>query len=168
MKIDSFIKKEKARFKKLCSKKRQTGFGSTSKFVEWATNALISQKFGCYYCNTSIFDIKLLINKSKLKRRKIGHGFRGPVLEVDKMRNSLGYSAKNCVLSCHYCNNDKSYTTDSTDYKTHFGKNRRKYLKTLLKMLPIRIVRDHCDHLTTVGHWLWRHRQQSDITNNLH
>jgi len=60
-------------------------------------------------------------------------GRRGPVLEIDK--NDDTYVPKNCVLSCYYCNNDKSYTSSKEDYKDYFGKNRHQYFKTLLDKL---------------------------------
>lgn len=62
-----------------------------------------------------------------------GEGRRGPVLEIDK--NDETYVPENCVLSCYYCNNDKSYTSSKEDYKVYFGKNRHQYFKTLLNRL---------------------------------
>ena len=75
-----------------------------------------------------------LIKAQILKTRKIGYGERGPVLEIDKKINENGYSPDNCVLSCYYCNNDKSYILDSEDYKEHFGKNRKKHFSKLLNI----------------------------------
>lgn len=133
MNIDQFLATETKRLEKLCGTKHKKGFGSKDKFVQWALAQLKEQKYSCYYCETSIFNIKALIECKKLKTRKTGHGVRGPVLEVDKKSNGLGYSPTNCVFSCYYCNNDKSYTMDSEDYKEHFGLNRKKYFDNLIK-----------------------------------
>jgi 5-methylcytosine-specific restriction endonuclease McrA len=131
--IKQFLVIETTRLGNLCGTKHKKGFGSKDKFVEWAIGQLQKQNYSCFYCETSIFDIKSLIDKKKLRSRKTGYGVRGPVLEIDKKTNGLGYSATNCVLSCYYCNNDKSYTMDSEDYKVHFGHNRKKYFESLIK-----------------------------------
>jgi len=95
---------------------------------------LKTQKFRCFYCETSIIDINKLIDCGLLKTRAVkGEGRRGPVLEIDK--NDDTYVPENCVLSCYYCNNDKSYTSSKEDYKVYFGKNRHQYFKTLLNKL---------------------------------
>jgi len=128
---EEFLKNEKVRIGKLYSKKHRKGFSSKDEFVKWFENTIKSQNFKCYYCDTSIFDIRSLIDQKKLKTRKIGYGRRGPVLEIDRKINSNGYTKKNCVLSCYYCNNDKSYILDSEDYKKYFGENRKKYFESL-------------------------------------
>ena len=107
------------------------GFPKKADFQVWYIAQLIRQEYKCYYCETSIFDIKQLIASGKLKSRKIGYGFRGPVLEIDKMVNSEGYKADNCVLACYYCNNDKSYILDSDNYKSFFGSNRKSFFEYL-------------------------------------
>jgi len=128
---EEFLKNEKLRMGKLYSKKHRKGFPSKDEFVKWFENTIKSQNFKCYYCDTSIFDIRLLIDQEKLKTRKIRYGARGRNFEIDRKINSDGYTKKNCVLSCYYCNNDKSYTLDSKDYKKHFGENRKKYFEYL-------------------------------------
>ncbi|SHN17143.1 hypothetical protein [Mucilaginibacter sp. OK098] len=129
-----FIENEKIRVLKLyTSQKHIEGFQSKYKFMEWFINQLNKQDFKCYYCETSIFDIRELMEKEKLKKRKIGHGFRGPILEIDKMNNDLGYRPSNCVLACYYCNNDKSYTLDSEKYKEFFGPTRKLFFDFLIK-----------------------------------
>jgi hypothetical protein len=75
-----------------------------------------------------------LIDEGLLKTRAVkGEGRRGPVLEIDK--NDDVYVPENCVLSCYYCNNDKSYTSSKNDYKENFGANRKKYFDNLIKLL---------------------------------
>ncbi|MDB5226497.1 MAG: hypothetical protein JWN78_690 [Bacteroidota bacterium] len=130
--ITEFLITEKNRVSKLYSKNRQTGFSSKEEFSAWYIEKIKEQKFECYYCTTSIFDIKKLIKEGKLLTRKAGKGVRGPILEIDKKNNPLGYNKENCVLSCYYCNNDKSYTLDSETYKKFFGEGRRKFFEYLL------------------------------------
>ena len=128
---EEFLKNEKLRIGKLYSTKHRKGFSSKDEFVKWFENTIKSQNFKCYYCDTSIFDIRSLIDQEKLKTRKTGYGRRGYVFEIDRKINSNGYTKENCVLSCYYCNNDKSYILDSEDYKKYFGENRKKYFEYL-------------------------------------
>jgi hypothetical protein len=130
---NDFLKAERERVAKLYGKKHKKGFQTKDSFVEWYSNQIQCQNFRCFYCDTSIFDIRSLIDGKKLRTRKTKHGCRGPVLEIDRKENDKGYSPDNCVLSCYYCNNDKSYITDGDDYKIHFGGNRKKYFRMLMK-----------------------------------
>ena len=128
---EEFLKSEKVRIGKLYSKKHRKGFPSKDEFVKWFESTIKAQDFKCYYCDTSIFDIRALIDQKKLKTRKIRYGARGPNFEIDRKINSDGYTKENCVLSCYYCNNDKSYILDSEEYKKYFGENRKKYFEYL-------------------------------------
>ncbi len=131
-KKEDFLKNEKVRIGKLYStKKHGKGFSSKDEFVKWFENTIKAQDSKCYYCDTSIFDIRSLINQDRLKTRKTGYGTRGPNLEIDRKINSNGYTKENCVLSCYYCNNDKSYILDSEVYKKYFGENRKNYFEYL-------------------------------------
>ena len=134
-KIEKYLERQRKRVKKLYAAKHKSGFKTKEEFVEWYINKIKQQKFKCFYCETSIFDINKLIDKTKLKTRKIGFALRGPVLEIDKKANEKDYIPKNCVLACYYCNNDKSYIFNSKDYKENFGKNRNKYFSKLLNRL---------------------------------
>ncbi|MCO5241414.1 MAG: hypothetical protein M9904_15295 [Chitinophagaceae bacterium] len=129
-----YIKQEFERVKKNLYKAERKAFGSADKLAVWFVEQLESQKFACFYCETSIFDINQLIDAGLLKTRAVkGKGRRGPVLEIDK--NDDTYVPENCVLSCYYCNNDKSYISSKEDYKGYFGKNRQQYFRTLLDKL---------------------------------
>lgn len=132
MTTDNYLLQEGARVDKLFAAKHRAGFDTKREFTEWFLSAMKHQRFCCYYCNTSIFDIQDLIKQGKLKSRKTGYGERGPILEIDKKDNAKGYHPDNCVLSCYYCNNDKSYTLDAEVYKEYFGVNRNRYFKILL------------------------------------
>jgi len=130
-----FLKEEKERVKKLYTTKHKEGFKTEEDFVKWYIGKIKEQDYKCFYCETSIFNIRELIKNKKLKTRKTGYGERGRVLEIDRKVNSNGYNEKNCVLSCYYCNNDKSYILNSEEYKENFGKNREKYFSKLLNKL---------------------------------
>jgi len=129
-----YIKIEYTRVKKNLYKSDRKTFGSADKLAAWFVEKLKDQNFCCFYCESSIFDINKLIDAGLLKTRAVrGKGRRGPVLEIDK--NDDMYIPENCVLSCYYCNNDKSYTSSKENYKDYFGKNRHQYFKTLLDKL---------------------------------
>lgn len=129
---EQFISQEMRRVTKLFGIKHRVGFATKEIFATWYISQLQKQDFKCYYCETSIFDIRKLISQNKLLTRKTGYGVRGPILEIDKMINENGYSPANCVLSCYYCNNDKSYTLNSVDYKKFFGTARKSFFGHLL------------------------------------
>ncbi len=133
MNLESFYEAERIRVAKNYKKTKHQGFTDKNDLANWFVVELIRNNCTCYYCETAIHDIVKLIESGKLKERKIGFGFRGRVLEIDK--NDEYYTRDHCVLSCYYCNNDKSYTTSKEDYKKFFGENRKKYFELLLKSL---------------------------------
>lgn len=129
-----FISQEFIRAKSNLYKPSRKSFGSAKNLADWFIKTMQKQNFQCFYCETSIFDIRKLIEHGELKTRAVkGGGRRGPVLEIDK--NNVTYEPESCVLSCYYCNNDKSSITTKEDYKKFFGKNRNRYFNTLLKRL---------------------------------
>jgi hypothetical protein len=128
--------KEKIRVANNYNRAKHKGFTDKYDFADWFVNQLKENNCECHYCGTSIHDIRKLINAGLLKERKTGFGYRGKILEVDK--NDDDYTKDQCVLSCYYCNNDKSYTSEKDDYKEHFGANGNIYFKKLLqKLIPI-------------------------------
>ncbi len=132
---EDYLQAERERVAKLYTTKHKKGFPTKYSFVDWYSKQIQSQHYSCYYCETSIIDIKSLIKMDKLKTRKTRYGVRGPVLEINRKINCNGYSPDNCVLSCYYCNNDKSYITDGDDYQINFGGNRKRYFCMLMKRL---------------------------------
>ena len=134
-----YLETEFERVKLLYTKKKhQKGFKNKDGLAKWFTDALKKQDFTCHYCETSIFDIKKLIDNDLLKTRKVNKkGRRGPNLEIECKENSLinKYSPENCVLACYYCNNDKSYIFEHSEYKISFGAFRKTYFAKLLKIL---------------------------------
>jgi len=131
---EEYFETQRIRVKKLYSKKH-TAFESAGTLADWFVDELKANACKCYYCETSVHDINKLIDHNLLRERKIGYGYRGRVLEIDK--NDETYVPANCVLACYYCNNDKSYTCSKKDYKNYFGPNRKIYFDTLLKKLNV-------------------------------
>lgn len=134
MNIELYYQEQHRRVEKLFNKTKHYNFEDKKGLADWYVEQLKINECKCYYCETSIHDIFTLIKRDKLKTRAVrGGGIRGPVLEIDKNDNI--YSVNTCVLSCYYCNNDKSYTLDKADYKKYFGENRKKYFSQLLQSL---------------------------------
>ena len=118
------------------SAKHFPGFQSKHHLSAWYGAQLRLQECKCHYCETSILDIKRLIQRGLLATRAVGGGgARGPVLEIDKKSNHLGYTEDNCVLACYYCNNDKSYIFDTDDYKRFYGPARHEHFAHLIAQL---------------------------------
>lgn len=138
----AYFDKEWKRVRNLYSKAKHSPFGDATGLAHWFVAQLKDNDCQCYYCETSIHDINILIDAGLLKERKIGYGFRGRILEIDK--NDSTYIKENCVLACYYCNNDKSYITDKIDYKTYFGANRKKYFELLIEKIET-VINQKCN-----------------------
>tara|TARA_B110000858_G_C17605616_1_gene382076 strand:- start:225 stop:680 length:456 start_codon:yes stop_codon:yes gene_type:complete len=87
-------------------------------FIVWYKKLRIE---GCYYCGLSEEQSRDLVlklpskrfpNSSKLERGKS----RGYNLEIDRKDPNGNYSEDNCVLSCYFCNNDKSDVFNHDQY----------------------------------------------------
>jgi len=133
MDLDLYYQKESHRVAKNFNRAKHKGFKDKDEFSGWFINQLKANNCRCYYCETSIHDIRRLIEAGILKERKTGNGFRGRILEVDK--NEKDYLKDHCVVSCYYCNNDKSYTSEKDDYKENFGANRKIYFSKLIDQI---------------------------------
>ena len=133
MSLQQYYDNEYKRVLKNYNKSKHLGFKNNCEYAKWFVEHLKVNNCKCYYCETSIHNIIKLIDKGLLKTRKTGYGERGKVLEIDK--NDDVYTKELCVLSCYYCNNDKSYITTKEDYKKFFGENRKKYFELLLSKI---------------------------------
>ncbi|SHE46233.1 hypothetical protein [Pedobacter caeni] len=131
--LESYYRIEKLRVAKNYNRAKHRGFTDKNDFADWFIDQLEAYNCKCFYCETSIHEIKRLIDAGLLKQRNTRFGHRGKILEVDK--NDNDYTKEQCVLSCYYCNNDKSYTSDKDDYKEHFGANRHIYFRGLIDKL---------------------------------
>ena len=113
-----------------------TGFETKQRFIEWYLHELYFYENKCHYCDTSILEIRQLLNANVINGRRVrGDGVRGSNLEVDR-RDAFGdYNEGNCVLSCYYCNNDKSNTFDYEVYKQIIGPVKKSAWIELLRRL---------------------------------
>lgn len=90
----------------------------------------------CHYCNTDILDIRRLLNAGVIRGRGVrGTGLRGPNFEIDRKNPFDVYNERNCVLSCYYCNNDKSNTFSYETYLNVIGPSRKIAWDTMLHQL---------------------------------
>jgi hypothetical protein len=122
--INSYYSSNRAKF---------AGFGGRDRFIDWYMHELYIQENKCHYCNTSILEIRRLINAGTINGRSVrGGGLRGPNFEVDR-RDPFGvYEEANCVLSCYYCNNDKSNTFNYETYLNIIGPAKKQAWDLLL------------------------------------
>jgi hypothetical protein len=115
------------------SKPKLKGFVNKDAFIKWYLQELTTNECTCHYCKTSILSIRELLNTEKIKGRKIkGDRWRGPNFELDRKNPNGLYSEENCVLSCYYCNNDKSNTFSYETYADIIGPTRKQVWEQLL------------------------------------
>lgn len=134
-----FIAEQERRVVKYYStnKLKLSGFEGRQDFIDWYLHEIYFLENKCHYCTTSILDIRKLLNAGLITGRKVrGEGFRGPNLEIDKMDPTGVYERRNCVLSCYYCNNDKSNTFDYETYLDLIGPAKKQAWEILLSRLP--------------------------------
>ena len=138
---DLFLIEEKERIKKYynANKSKLIGFEDQQSFINWYMHELYFNENKCHYCETSILKIRELLNAGIINGRAVrGSGKRGPSLEIDKKDASGIYDYQNCVLSCYYCNNDKSNTFGYELYKNIIGEGRRLLWLKLLNQLHLK------------------------------
>ena len=113
IKQDLFLIEEEKKIKKYYSvnKSKQIGFEDRQSFINWYMHELYINENKCHYCETSILKIRELLNAGLINGMAVRRlGKSGPSLVTDKKDASGIYDYQNCVLSCYYCNNDKSNT----------------------------------------------------------
>jgi hypothetical protein len=127
LRLPSYYSSNRAKF---------SGFGSKDNFINWYLDQIKNNDCKCHYCKVSILEVRLLLNNGVIHGRSVkGNGLRGPNFEIDR-KNPVGqYDVNNCVLSCYFCNNDKSNTFDYTTYLNVIGPVRAQIWKVLLDQL---------------------------------
>jgi hypothetical protein len=133
--LEEFLKEQEKRLQSYYNSNRikLEGFEKKERFIEWYLHELYINENKCHYCKTSILNIRDLINKNIVAGRSVkGGGMRGHNLEIDRMNAGNEYSESNCVLSCYYCNNDKSNTFNYDIYKNIIGPGRKMIWDQLL------------------------------------
>ena len=79
-------------------------------------NWYLSQEKKCFYCEITTQKIKKLLETGKLKTKRIKT--RGKKLELDRKNPNLSYNNfNNLVFSCYWCNNAKTDTFTSKEFK---------------------------------------------------
>lgn len=101
-------------------------------FFKW----YLEQEKVCHYCGLNEKEQFQLISKGHLNSKRFftsKNGTRGKHLEIDR-KNPLGpYSVDNCVLSCYFCNNDKSDIFSEEGYIKFINSSRVEYLRELIR-----------------------------------
>lgn len=105
------------------------GFNS---FYKWYIRQYEKQQGCCHYCQTKEHVIATLLEKKYPARKRLN---RGNHLEIDRLNPKItAYSPENCVLSCYFCNNDKSDIFDEKEYLDYL-KDRKSFLNREYKKL---------------------------------
>ncbi len=120
------------------SRRKADGHNAFKDFEEFY-NWYNKQEKVCHYCGIKESESQEIVLTGILKSKrfpqkgKLGRGqSRGVWLEIDRLEPNKDYSINNCVLSCYFCNNDKSDVFHGDDYKK-FIDDRSGYLRNLLK-----------------------------------
>jgi hypothetical protein len=132
---DLYIQEETERISKYydTNKLKLAGFEGRDNFINWYLHELSFNECRCHYCNTNILHIRQLLNAGLINGRSVrGTGLRGPNFELDRKDPEAGYNERNCVLSCYYCNNDKSNTFSYETYLNIIGPAKGAAWNTLL------------------------------------
>ena len=132
-----FLNEENTRIAKYYStnKKKLAGFADKASFTSWYFAELYTHEKKCHYCHTSILEIRHLLNRGIIDGRRVKAGaLRGPNFEIDRKDPNGAYTEDNCVLSCYYCNNDKSNTYSYAIYKNYIGPLRNDMWTSLKKI----------------------------------
>ncbi len=105
------IKKSKYIFEKL-KDEYQKDFDI--KFTSIKFNQLLEME-NCSYCGINLSQIKQLGKSALLNNKR--SDTRGYTLEIDRKLPNLEYSAKNCCMSCYWCNNAKTDEFSPREFK---------------------------------------------------
>ena len=136
--LDEFLNDQTSRLPKYYStnKNKLRGFENRDRFIDWYLHELYINNNKCHYCNTSILEIRDLLNRGIIQGRNVsGGGIRGQNLEIDRMQPGEEYTEDNCVLSCYYCNNDKSNTFSYDIFRNIIGPSRKIIWDNLMRSL---------------------------------
>ena len=68
-------------------------------FYEWYKE----RQDSCHYCKSDPKSVSKFLKTRNNKRTN-----RGARLEVDRLKDHIGYKESNCVMACYICNNAKS------------------------------------------------------------
>ena len=114
--------------------KSPMGFRSLDEFKRW----YVDTPKKCHYCGLKEEESQEIVHRGLLTSKRFPlHGktrqgvFRGYWLEIDRKNADGPYSEDNCVMSCTFCNNDKSDVFSGQQY-LEFREDRIGFLRRLL------------------------------------
>ena len=128
------LKRYFSKKKSFCNKNNIDFLFDSKSFIQWYM--IIDKK--CNYCNLKEIEQFTIINNGLLKSKRFfveKNGNRGKYLEVDRRDPNGPYSIDNCVLSCYFCNNDKSDVFNESQYDDLNGNNRSNHRVNFLRSL---------------------------------
>lgn len=117
------------RIKRLYNSDRKKGFKSLSDFYIWFNE----QGDKCYYCGVQESLVTYLFSHDILKSKRS----RGKYFEIDRKDPDGLYTKENCVLTCYFCNNDKSDIFDHEQYKQIIIDGRKQFLEQLHEKMRV-------------------------------
>ena len=83
-----------------------------SEFYKW----YLSHERKCFYCGITEEEIRILVDSERVTTKRIAT--RGRKLELDRKKPELPYdNIENIVFSCYWCNNAKTDTFTSDEFK---------------------------------------------------
>lgn len=112
-----------------------SGFNSYEDFRNWYD----TKDKHCYYCGLTERESQQIVHDGILTSNRFP--FQGLIkqgvnraywLETDRKNPKGIYSRENCVLTCYFCNNDKSDVFTEEQYIA-FKENRVHFLRSLLQ-----------------------------------
>jgi len=117
-------------YSKYFNEQRKEFFKNHEKFLEWYDK----QGETCNYCGITQFELHRIVElrngnltlNQKTKRSK-------GTLEIEKLNPSIGYTYKNSVLSCPFCNNAKSNLISEEDWRKFFVPAMKNYFNSILR-----------------------------------
>ena len=114
------------RIKRLYNSDRKEGFKSLRDFYVW----FIEQGDSCHYCGVKESIVTFLFSQGILKSKRL----RGKYFEIDRKDPNGSYTKENCVLTCYFCNNDKSDIFDYFQYTQITKRGRKELLEEMYRL----------------------------------
>lgn len=114
------------RIKRHYNSDRKKGFSSLKDFYDWFN----AQGDSCHYCGINESVVTYLFSKDILKSKRR----RGKYLEIDRKDPNGSYTKENCVLTCYFCNNDKSDIFDYLQYTQISKRGRKELLEEMYRL----------------------------------
>ena len=117
-------------YSKYFNEQRKALFQNPKKLLEWHEK----ENDSCNYCKITQSDLYKIVKSrngnltlnQKTKRSK-------GTLEIEKLDPTIGYTYKNSVLCCPFCNNAKSNLISEEDWRKFFAPAMKDYFDSILR-----------------------------------